>query len=104
MTELGITEADKQKIEDAIENGFNRLRNEYPSQNSSPEKEQLVETLKEMQRKGFQEVKSRSIARYIDEDISSSQIGKTMSSLAMEGHVDRIGEESPYQWKIAKDE
>jgi len=94
------------RIEDARENGMHRLTGGHGS-GSSPEPEfspistdALLETVREMRRKGFREPSSRGIARYLDSDVDPSLVGRMMSSLATQGYVDQIGEQSPYRWNI----
>jgi hypothetical protein len=106
MAERGLTEEDMRRIEDAAENGMSRLTGgprRAPTRGeeyAAIGEEQLLEAVREMRRKGFREPRSRGIARYLEEDVEPSLVGQMMSSLAADGHVDRVGAESPYRWRI----
>lgn len=100
MTEFGITADDRRRINEAIENGVTRLRKPGPPQISPTKKNQLLCAVKDMHRMGCPHMSSRGIGRYLDENVAPSQIGMLMSRLAEEGYVERIGDESPYRWRI----
>ena len=105
MAERGLTEEDMRRIEDAAENGMSRLtggprRGVRGTEYATIGKKHLLEAVREMRRKGFREPRSRGIARYLEEDVDPSLVGQMMTSLAADGHVERVGAESPYRWHI----
>jgi len=68
--------------------------------NRSRRKNELLAVLREMHGKGFQAVSARGIARYLHNRHDPGRIGALLSSLAAEGYVERIGDESPYRYTL----
>lgn len=93
---MSLSKDDRADLQNALENN---LRKRKPFSNGHPIMADVAEAVEEMWARGRTEFRAREIAGDIN-GYGARGVGMALSMLADQGHLEKIGGQTPYRWRI----